>query len=89
MKQSQVKPGVYAMLSLGHRGSVRVLVRYQQTPRRAGDVRWACVDSSGVYRDATPRQLQPVPNGPTSLQQELAQEHYAFMREHFAFVKVG
>lgn len=83
MKQSQVKPGVYAMLSLGRRGSVRVLVRYQHTPRRAGDVRWAVVDSSGTYHEATPRRLQPVPDGPTSLQQEMAQEHHAFMRDHF------
>lgn len=89
MKQSQVKPGVYAMLSLGRRGSVRVLVRYQHTPRRAGDVRWAVVDSSGTYHEATPRRLQPVPDGPTSLQQEMAQEHHAFMRDHFAFIKVG
>jgi hypothetical protein len=31
MKQSQVKPGVRAMLSLGHRGAVAVTVRYERT----------------------------------------------------------
>ena len=61
MKQSQVKPGVRALLSLGHRGAVAVKVEYQRTPERAGDVRWVCVDSSGVYRTATSRQLQPLP----------------------------
>ena len=61
MKQSHVKPGTVAMLSLGHRGSVRVTVRYQFTPERAGDVRWSCVDSSGTHRVVTPRQLQPMP----------------------------
>lgn len=65
MKQSQVKPGTVAMLSLKHRGAVRVTVRYQFTPERAGDVRWSCVDSSGTHRVVTPRQLQPMP-APTS-----------------------
>lgn len=84
MKQSQVKPGVYAMLSLGgRRGAVRVVVKYQRTPERAGDVRWAVEDSSGRWHTATPRQLQPVPDGPTSVQQEAAAEHYAFMRAAF------
>lgn len=50
------------MLSLGgRRGAVRVTVRYQFTPERAGDVRWSVVDSSGQHRVATPRQLRPLP----------------------------
>ena len=75
MKQSQVKPGVVAMLSLGHRGAVRVTVRYQFTPERAGDVRWSVVDSSGQHRVATPRQLQPMPAPTVSSESERA--HYS------------
>lgn len=61
MKQSQVKPGVRAMLSLGRRGSIQVEVRYQRQPERAGDVRWACEAVNGTWHVATPRQLSPVP----------------------------
>ena len=86
MRQSQVKPGVHAMLSLGgRRGSVRVIVRYQRTPERAGDVRWACERASGdeQWFVATPRQLRPVTDWPASEQQARAAEHYQFMRDHF------
>lgn len=76
MRQSQVKPGVVAMLRLpGKRGSVRVTVRYQFTPERAGDVRWSAVDSSGTHRVVTPRQLQPMPAPYVSTPAE--QAHYA------------
>jgi hypothetical protein len=61
VKQSQVKPGVRAMLSLGHRGAVAVTVVCQWRPERAGDVRWCVRDSSGVERTVTPRRLQPMP----------------------------
>lgn len=64
MKQSQVKPGVRAMLSLGgRRGAVAVTVQ-----RRAlisdMDQRphvWVCEDSRGRLHSATARQLQPMP----------------------------
>ena len=61
MRQSQVKPGVRALLSLGRRGAVAVTVRWQVTPERAGDVRWSVVDSNGTHRIVTPRRLQPLP----------------------------
>jgi hypothetical protein len=65
MKQSQVKVGTVAMLSLGgRRGSVRVVVRYQFRPERAGDVRWSCLrEATGEHFVATPRQLRPLPRG--------------------------
>lgn len=88
MKQSEVRVGTYAMLTVRGR-ALRVLVRYRRTPERAGDVRWACVDDNGDYHEATPRRLRPVSSGPTSLGQETAQAHYQFMRDHFSFVKVG
>jgi hypothetical protein len=63
MKQSQVKPGTVAMLSLGHRGAVRVTVRYERTgfARLNGKTSYVCVDSSGVERTVSARQLQPMP----------------------------
>lgn len=77
MKQSQVKPGVVAMLSLGRRGAVRVTVRYQFTPERAGDVRWSVIDSSGQHHVATPRQLRPMPH--VACQRELAAAYDAHL----------
>ncbi len=57
MKQSQVKPGVRAMLSLsGRRGAVAVTVI-----RRGTSIHWECVDSSGRVYAATARQLRPMP----------------------------
>jgi hypothetical protein len=63
MKQSQVKPGVRAMLSLGHRGAVAVTVRYERTglARLNGKTTYVCVDSSGTERTVSARQLQPMP----------------------------
>jgi hypothetical protein len=62
MKRSEVRPGVVAMLSLGGRkGAVRVTVvrgAFTSDPRKQA---WVCEDSSGRYRTATPRQLQPMP----------------------------
>lgn len=69
MRQSQVKPGVRAMLSLGRRGAVAVEVRYLKSAPfaayRDGKVckvaLWACEDSSGRYHIASARQLRPLP----------------------------
>lgn len=85
MKQSQVKPGVRALLSLGgRRGAVAVTVVCRWTPERAGDVRWCVRDSSGVERTVTPRQLRPLP-APVPL----TTHERAFVANHFAFIKVG
>lgn len=71
MKQSQVKPGVRAMLSLGgRRGAVAVTVVELFT--RAGyttydgsvtiaQAQWRCQDSLGRWHVATARKLQPMP----------------------------
>lgn len=75
MKQSEVKPGVRALLSLGHRGAVAVTVVCQWRPERAGDVRWCVRDSSGVERTVTPRQLRPLPAPTVSTPEERA--HYS------------
>jgi hypothetical protein len=78
MKQSQVKPGVRAMLSLGHRGAVAVTVRYERTglARLNGKTTYVCVDSSGTERVVSARQLQPMP-APVPLD---AHERAAFLR---------
>jgi hypothetical protein len=80
MKQSQVKPGVRAMLSLGgRRGAVAVTVRFQWTGLSAmihGSRHWCVVDSSGTERTVTARQLQPMP-APVPLG---AHERAAFLR---------
>lgn len=64
MKQSQVRPGTVAMLSLKHRGAVRVTVRYERTglARLNGKATYVCVDSSGTERVVSARQLQPMPH---------------------------
>lgn len=90
MKQSQVKPGVVAMLALPRKqGAVRVeVVSLQRKGTRVGTSaspdRWLVRDSSGAYHVVSPRQLQPMPAPVVS-----APEDRAFMREHFMFVKVG
>lgn len=85
MRQSQVKPGVRALLSLGgRRGAVAVTVIYQFRPERAGDVRWSVVDSSGTHRVATPRQLRPLP-APTPL---TSHEAASWLRDHLEVVVV-
>lgn len=64
MKQSLVRPGTVAMLSLGgRRGSVRVTVRYERTglARLNGKTTYVCVDSSGTEHVVSARQLQPMP----------------------------
>lgn len=88
MKQSQVKPGVRALLSLGHRGSVAVTVVCQWRPERAGDVRWCVRDSSGTERTVTPLQLRPLPAPTVSTPEERA--HYARFAAHpLAGVRCG
>jgi hypothetical protein len=63
MKQSQVKPGVRAMLSLGRRGAVAVTVVRERFA--AGTINdrafWIVADSHGTEHYATARQLQPMP----------------------------
>jgi hypothetical protein len=63
MKQSQVKPGVRAMLSLGRRGAVAVTVVRERFA--AGTINdrafWIVADSHGTEHSATARQLSPVP----------------------------
>lgn len=71
MKQSQVKPGIHAMLSLGARkGSVRVTVielftaagyRTYDGSVTIAQPQWRCQDSGGRWHIATPRKLQPMP----------------------------
>lgn len=63
MKQSEVKVGIIAMLSLGRAGSVRVTVvrRAQWEPGDDGvsvGRYWLCEDSSGRHHVVTPRQLR-------------------------------
>jgi hypothetical protein len=61
MKQSEVKPGIHAMLTTGRNGSAcAVTVEYERYWE--GRREWVCVDSTGVYRTATARQLRPVPH---------------------------
>jgi hypothetical protein len=72
MKQSQVKPGVQAMLSLGgRRGAVAVTVLSLRWRRPET---WLVVDPNGKQHNATPRQLQPMPAPYLSAPSELA--HY-------------
>lgn len=63
MRQSQVKPGTVAILSLGRRGAIRVTViraaMLADIDQRPGA--WVCEDANGRYRTATARQLQPCP----------------------------
>lgn len=71
MKQSQVKPGVRALLSLGgRRGAVAVtVVELSRTGNRVGSSaspdRWLVRQTGGVnvgaYHVATARQLRPLP----------------------------
>lgn len=58
MKQAQVKPGVRALLTLGHRGAVAVTVLSLRWHRPAT---WLVRDSSGNQYNATARQLRPLP----------------------------
>lgn len=84
MKQSDIKPGMRAMLSLGRRGAVAVTVvsrsiaagyvTYDGTQRVSRDV-WNVTDSSGHLRRATARQLSPMPAPVASTPEERA--HYA------------
>jgi hypothetical protein len=57
MKQSEVKPGVRALLSLGRRGAVAVRVLCAWGTGRE----WLAVDSSGREHTVTARQLRPLP----------------------------
>jgi hypothetical protein len=66
MRQSQVKPGARALLSLGRRGAVAVtVVRVHRASNRVGTsasaATWLVKDSSGGYHIATARRLQPLP----------------------------
>jgi hypothetical protein len=67
MKQSEVKPGICAMLSLGgRRGAVAVTVirRARWEPGDDGvsvGRHWLCQDSSERQHVVTARQLQPMP----------------------------
>lgn len=70
MKQSLVRPGTVAMLSLGHRGAVRVTVesvftaagyRTYDGSQTLRDARFNCRDSNGRVHIATARRLSPVP----------------------------
>lgn len=66
MRQSQVKPGVVAMLSLGRRGAVRVTVlelRSAEFSKALGSSArlWAVQDSDARYHYVTTRQLRPMP----------------------------
>lgn len=62
MKQSQVKPGVRAMLSLGgRRGAVAVTVIRRALLSDMRRCEWVTEDSLGRLRHATSRQLQPMP----------------------------
>lgn len=76
MKQSQVKPGVRAMLSLGARkGSVAVTVIRRALLSDMRRCEWVTEDSLGRLRRATSRQLQPLPAPTVSTPAE--QAHYS------------
>lgn len=78
MKQSQVKPGVVAMLSLGgRRGAVRVTVIRRALLSDMRRCEWVTEDSLGRLRHATSRQLQPMPH--VACQTELAAAYDAHL----------